>query len=81
MTTIDNEVPASLAISSRILAAIKRALRRHRERRAHRQMLIHLSHQKERMLRDMGIDPIDVAEALRGRPSPLLHPLGRDSTD
>jgi uncharacterized protein YjiS (DUF1127 family) len=84
MTTIDsNDLPASAPSRSGPFTALWRAIVRNRLWHARRMTLIKLSHYDDRMLRDMGIDPQDVAEALAPLSSRslalFLNPLGRRS--
>lgn len=60
-----------------LFAALFRAIERHRLRRARQRTLILLSQFDAHMLRDMGIDPDDVADALNRRypMSPLFYPI------
>lgn len=76
MTTID---PASLTALPHqtqkrpgFLARLVAAIRQSRLRRARARMLIQLSHYDTHMLRDMGIDPADVTDALNRRSMSLL---------
>ena len=78
MTALDPAIPAIPAIPaappgkpgwfSRMLAAIAAG----RQRRAYHRILIELSHHDAHLLRDIGIDPADVADALTRRSMSLL---------
>lgn len=77
MTTMELNETLS-APRSRLAAAIARALAAWRQRRRFRRQVIELSQLDARLLRDMGIEPADVADALRGRKSSiLLNPTRR----
>lgn len=71
MTTIDleNFAPQSKPARKRLLAGW---FSRWRGRRAQRLALIELNHLDAHLLRDMGIEPQDVIDALAGRNSSLL---------
>jgi uncharacterized protein YjiS (DUF1127 family) len=76
MTTIDlDESP--LAIRQKTDAGfIRRLLRRWVERHRERTTLIFLSRIEPHLLRDMGIEPGDIFDALDGkRSSVLFHPM------
>jgi uncharacterized protein YjiS (DUF1127 family) len=76
MTAIQSDLPLQPERPG-FFAALYRAMIRHRRRRAERLTLLKLSHYDAHLLRDMGIDPLDVEEALRGGTSSLLFdPVG-----
>ena len=82
MTTIDSaHRPASAPPRPGPLAALWRAIIRNRLWHARRMTLTKLSRYDNRMLRNMGIDPQDVLEALAPLDSRglahFLNPLGR----
>lgn len=80
MTTIDSDaLPAAGPNRPGIFAALWQAILQYRKRRALQRTLIQLSSYDARILRDMGIDPRDVAEAVHGRGHSLLffEPLQR----
>jgi len=60
----------------RFVRRIWQALKRRREER---RLVIALSSLDQHLLRDIGIEPIDVIDAMRGRPGPsiLFHPMRR----
>lgn len=72
MTTLDVSdqlvAPRRLGFFARLSAAMQRSF----ERRARYRALISLSGYDAHLLRDMGIDPGDVEDALNGRYSSLL---------
>lgn len=81
MTTIDiddTENPgfAGAAARASFLEAVARLFRRLRQRRRERETLTELGRMNAYLLRDMGIEPGDVFDALDGRRSSLLfNPL------
>jgi uncharacterized protein YjiS (DUF1127 family) len=82
MTTMDidraTEVAAPERRSHGLLAGILGLLKRMEERRVERATLIELSRMNAYMLRDMGIEPRDIYDALDGRKnSVLLNPIRR----
>jgi uncharacterized protein YjiS (DUF1127 family) len=82
MTAITpSDVPASASGHPGPITALWGAIVRNRRWHARRVTLNQLSHYDDRMLRDMGIDPQDVAEALAPLSSRslalFLNPLGR----
>ena len=82
MTNIDSaHRPASAPARPGPLAALRRAIIRNRLWHARRMTLTQLSRYDNRMLRNMGIDPEDVLEALAPLDSRglahFLNPLGR----
>jgi uncharacterized protein YjiS (DUF1127 family) len=79
LTTIESiELPAALPEKPGIFAALWQALLRYRGRRAREVALINLADYDSHLLRDMGIDPRDVSDALRSRHFSLLFdPLRR----
>ena len=82
MTTLESD--NLLALPNKrpgLFAGLFAAIERNRLARARQRALIHLSHYDTHMLRDMGIDPRDVADALNGRSkSVLFYPI-RPSDD
>jgi uncharacterized protein YjiS (DUF1127 family) len=79
MTTIDyNDTDFAEAPVARgnVLTGLARLFRRLRERRQERAALMELSRLDAHLLRDMGIEPGDVYDALDGRRSSVLfNPL------
>lgn len=73
MTTIDiiesRSQPTGL---QRLFQAVAARLEASRLQRARRRALIHLSHYDAHMLRDMGLDPGDIEDALGSRSMSLL---------
>ena len=60
-----------------LLARFRAAWANLRTRRQRAATVLELSRMDERLLRDIGIDPIDVLDALNGPGRPiLLHPIG-----
>lgn len=75
MTTIDIGRATSVAPERRsfgLLARVGHFLRRWEERRAERATLIMLARMDSYMLRDIGLEPRDIYDALEGRESSLL---------
>jgi len=73
MTTVELNAPSHEVTSSNVDAGfIRRLLRRWRERRAERATLMELSRIEPYLLRDMGIEPSDIFDALDGKRSSLL---------
>jgi uncharacterized protein YjiS (DUF1127 family) len=63
-----------------LIARLRQRLAAFRHRRRQRAAALELSRMDERLLRDIGIDPQDVLDALKGRGrSVLFHPVRRDS--
>lgn len=84
MTALEVDNPPTVPPSRfGVFAALLRAIRRNRLLRARQRTLIMLSGYDAHMLRDMGIDPRDVAEALSQRfpLSPLFNPIRRPPTE
>lgn len=77
MTTIElNEPLPEVARSNTDAGFIRRLFRRWRERREERATLLELSRMQAHLLRDMGIEPGDVYDALDGnRSSVLFNPI------
>jgi uncharacterized protein YjiS (DUF1127 family) len=77
MTTLESDDLLALPEKkANLLTRIYRAIARHRAWHARQQALIQLSHYDAHMLRDMGIDPADVDDALNRRSmSPLFYPI------
>ena len=68
--------PAARSWLHGLLAAYFERLMNYRLHKARRRALIHLSHYDAHMLRDIGIDPRDVEDALNDRRrSLLLNPI------
>lgn len=75
MTTIDIGRATSVAPERRsfgLLARVGEFFRRWEERRAERATLIMLARMDSYMLRDIGLEPRDIYDALEGRESSLL---------
>jgi uncharacterized protein YjiS (DUF1127 family) len=79
MTIIESiGLPAALPEKPGVFAALWHALLRYRGRRAREAALVNLADYDSHLLRDMGIDPRDVSDAVRGRHFSLLfEPLRR----
>ncbi len=62
-----------------LLGRLQRYWEGARRRRRERKLAIELSRLDVRLLRDIGIEPQDVTDALHGRPGPsiLFHPMRR----
>ena len=71
MTTSEIEDSFTQTVT-RPAGPIRRWFAAWRKRRSQRIALAELSHVDSRLLRDMGIEPQDVIDALRGRDSSLL---------
>ncbi len=68
--------PIALSRPSGLIASAFQRLVDYRRHQARRKVLIHLSNYDAHMLRDMGIDPRDVEDALNDRSrSLLLNPI------
>jgi uncharacterized protein YjiS (DUF1127 family) len=85
MTSVDLYDPrASRQQNPVILAGIKRLWATFRRERSARRTVLALSQLDDRLLRDIGIEPQDVIDAMKGRPAPsiLFNPMlkwsGRD---
>jgi uncharacterized protein YjiS (DUF1127 family) len=79
MTTMDLNEAVPGASHRGPGSLIGRLFRRWRERRHERVTLIELSTMSPRLLRDMGIEPGDVRDALDGRRSSVLfNPIRRE---
>ncbi len=60
-----------------IFARLRAAWANFRSRRKKAATVLELSRMDERMLRDIGIDPLDVLDSLNGPGRPILfHPIG-----
>ena len=79
MTTLDtNGVLIVTPKAPGLFMRIVRTMATYRARRAHRRVLFHLSQYDAHMLRDMGLDPRDMEDALNmRRPSLLFDPIRR----
>lgn len=79
MTTIELSEPLSKASRANTDAGfIRRLFRRWRERREERATLMELARMQAHLLRDMGIEPGDIHDALDGNRSSLLfNPIGK----
>jgi len=80
MTTLDLHAPEATAAESRrpLFAGLGQLWAAYRRRREERRTLIELSQLDAYLLRDMGIEPLDVYDALNGRRrSVLLSPVRR----
>ena len=81
MTTLDlnDGLPAARA---GFFAGLLRALARGAERRRRQREIIELSRLDARLLRDVGLEPIDVYDALNGRQrSILFNPVRRTNDE
>jgi uncharacterized protein YjiS (DUF1127 family) len=73
MTTIDyNDVPAALPERESLLGVLRIWFATRRRRRLERLTLLELARMDSYLLRDLGIDPMDVRDALDGRNSAIL---------
>ncbi|MDB5541912.1 MAG: hypothetical protein JWQ89_3639 [Devosia sp.] len=80
MTTMDINEAVLGAPHGEAGSLIGKLYRRWRERRYERATLIELSTMSPHLLRDMGIEPGDVRDALEGRRSSVLfNPIRRES--
>ena len=80
MTIIDLFEPTALAEAKRpaVLAGLSRLWAGFARRRAERRAIVELSRLDAHLLRDMGIEPLDVYDALHGRgQSVLFNPMRR----
>lgn len=79
MTTLDLFEPVTARTEHPVvLAGLRRLWASFNSRRQARRALHELSYMDARLLRDMGIEPLDVYDALNGRRrSILLNPLRR----
>ena len=78
MTTLEISDPLVAPRKPRLFARLFAAIQRDFERRARYRALIALSRYDAYLLRDIGIDPEDVEDALNGRHSSLLlEPIRR----
>lgn len=77
MTTIElNEPLLEVSPTNTDAGFIRRLFRRWRERRQERATLMELARMQAHLLRDMGIEPGDVYDALNGnRSSVLFNPI------
>jgi uncharacterized protein YjiS (DUF1127 family) len=78
MTTIDlyEPIPERRGRHPALIAGIKRLWTSMQKRGARRRSIIELSRMDARLLRDMGIEPLDVTDALSGkRRSVWLNPM------
>jgi uncharacterized protein YjiS (DUF1127 family) len=77
MTTLElNEPLRDASRATNRSGLVTRLLRRWRERRAERATLMTLSRMQPHLLRDMGIEPDDIYDALDGkRSSVLFNPM------
>jgi uncharacterized protein YjiS (DUF1127 family) len=82
MTTFDTSDALIVAPKpAGLFTRIVRAVEAYRARRAQRRVLLHLSQYDAHMLRDMGLDPRDIEDALNARSLSLLfHPLRQTDT-
>ena len=83
MTTADLLFDSTASRDKRPLAAAFRPLRRiwegFKRRREERKLIIALTSLDDHLLRDIGIEPMDVIDALNGRPAPSItfNPMRR----
>jgi len=79
MTTIDyNDLPADLPERPSLLAILRSWLGDLKRKRRERLTLLELSRLDNHLLRDMGINPMDVRDAYAGRnSSALFDPIRR----
>lgn len=83
MTTLDFLVSeAPIARRPSLLGGLRSLLMRHRRRRDSFRSFEELSRMDARLLRDMGIEPLDVEDALNDRRrSILFNPMRRSAKD
>lgn len=79
MTTLDLDERPLAARDSTDAGFIRRLLRRWIERRRERATLVGLSRMQLRLLRDMGIEPGDIFDALDGKRSSVLFKPKREA--
>ena len=80
MTTIEyNDTVVDTFVTPTRTGWLGRWLAAWKHKRARRMTLIALSQMDERLLHDIGIEPMDVSNALSGlQSSALFNPIGRD---
>ena len=80
MTTIEyNDTVVDTFVTPTRTGWLGRWLAARKHKRARRMTLIALSQMDERLLHDIGIEPMDVSNALSGlQSSALFNPIGRD---
>jgi uncharacterized protein YjiS (DUF1127 family) len=82
MTTYDLVLEQPATKPAGFLGPLKQMWANFQRRRKERATLIELSHLDSRLLRDVGLEPMDVYNALHGsRPSSLFSPWRRDMTE
>lgn len=80
MTTIEfNDTAVDTSVTPTRTGWLRRWFAAWKHKRARRMTLIALSQMDERLLHDIGIEPMDVSNALSGlQSSALFNPIGRD---